>query len=269
MAIIEQGILGPFRGKCGNVIGYFRNGVHYVRSVPAHYRDRRSAAQLRNRNRMALVMKGLSVVRKAVTLGYGRFAKGMTELNAATRENYYRLVKDGVVGMEYRWGELVLSRGPVEGISDLLYGVAGNRLSLNWNCAALGDRGGMEDEVTVVLVNGDRMEMRMWRGVARRGAGGASVMVPSGWNGEEVWCYTMVSRGEVWSDSACVGCVTGNGGVVLSLEEGDCVEEEGVEDGMLNEMSVGEVCFGSDQSAIKVLPELGPSWVEEGRMTVF
>ena len=269
MAIYNQGVLGPFSGKVGGVIGYMRNGVFCVRSVPAHYRDRRSAAQLRNRNRMAMVMKGLSVVRRAVTLGFGRFATGMTELNVATRVNYYRLVQDGAAGMEYRWGDLVLSRGPVEGISGALYSVSGGRLTLNWNNLGLDARGAMDDEVTVVAVNGERMEMKLWRGVARRGAGMAEVVLPGGWNGEEVWCYTMVSRGEEWSESTCVGMVCGGDGVVLAMEEGDGAGAEGVADGRLNAMGAREDCFESDQSAIKVLPELGPSWVEEGRMTVF
>ena len=205
MAIIEQGVLGPFSGKVGGVIGYVRNGVFCVRSVPAHYRDRKSAAQLRNRNRMTMVMRGLSVVRRAVTLGFGRFATGMTELNVATRVNYYRLVQDGAAGMEYRWGDLVLSRGQVEGLSGLLYSVSGGCLRLNWNNLGLDARGAMDDEVTVVAVNGERMEMKMWRGVARRGDGGVEVTLPAGWSGEEVWCYTMVSRGTEWSESTCVG----------------------------------------------------------------
>ena len=264
MAIIEQGILGPFRGKCGGVIGYVRNGVFCMRSVPAHYRDRKSAAQLRNRNRMTMVMRGLSVVRRAVALGFGRFATGMTELNVATRVNYYRLVQDGAAGMEYRWGDLVLSRGQVEGLSGLLYSVSGGCLRLNWNNLGLDARGAMDDGVTVVAVNSERMEMRMWRGVARRGEGVAEVTLPGGWSGEEVWCYTMVSRGTEWSESTCVGMVCGGGGVVLALAAGDDAGIDDVVDGRWGGMGDGVVCFGTDQSAIKVLPELGQSCAGEG-----
>ena len=264
MAIIEQGILGPFSGKVGGVIGYVRNGVFCVRTVPAHYRDRKSAAQLRNRGRFTMVMKGLSVVRRAVTLGFGRFASAMTELNVATRVNYYRLVRDGANGMEYAWGDLVLSRGPVEGLSGLLYGVAGGRMGLNWNCLGLGDRGGVDDGVTVVMVNSERMVMRMWRDVARRGDGGVMVTMPAGWSGEEVWCYVMVSRGGEWSESVCVGCVSGAGGVALALEEVNGAGDEVVAEGSFNGKGSEGVCFGSDESAIKVLSDLGQGCGEEG-----
>lgn len=128
----------------------------------------------------------------------------------------------------------------------------------------LGDRGGMDDGVTVVMVNGERMEMRMWRDVARRGDGGVTVTMPAGWSGEEVWCYVMVSRDGEWSESECVGCVSGAGSVALTLEEGDGAGDEVVVDGNLNGMGSEEVCFGLDQSAIKVLSDSGQRCVAKG-----
>ena len=255
MAKIELGIMGPFRGKCGGVIGYVRNGVACVRSMPAHYRDRRSEVQLRNRGRFTMVMKAMSVVRPVVTLGFGRFATRMTEMNVATRENYYRLVRDGASGMEYAWAGLTLSRGAVGPLEGVLYGVSGRRLSLNWNGLGLDLRGAMDDEVTVVMVNVERMEMRMRRGVARCGAGGAEMVLPMGWDLEEVWCYVMVERGGEWSDSRCVGQVCGRGMMTVAVEPMGDTEGDGLEVAS-TDCGGTEVCFCSDQSAIGVLPEL-------------
>ena len=255
MAIIEQGILGAFRGKCGNVIGYVRNGVACMRSMPSHYRDRKSEAQLRNRGRFTMVMKMMSVVRPAITLGFRRFASSMTEMNVATRVNYYSLVKEGGASFEYDFSGLVLSRGGVEGLVGVMLNVVGSSVNLVWDGGAVW--GGAEDVVSVVLVNGDRMRMKFYRDVALRGDGGVSVEVPHGWNGEGVYCYVMVSRGTDWSESLFVGGLNGVGVAVLS--EGDGVSSD-------SEFDSGSerVVFGSNQSALKVLLKLGQLGVEKG-----
>ena len=222
MALIEQGILGGFRGKCGNVIGYFRNGVACMRSMPAHYHDRRSEAQLRNRGRFSMVMKLMSVVRPAISLGFRGFASRMTEMNVATRVNYYSVVKEGGGGFCYDFSGLVLSRGCVEGLSGVMMSVAGNVLDLVWDGGVV--RGGAGDVVSVALVNGDRMGLRFYRDVALRGDGGVSVAVPQGWNGEGVYCYVMVSRGTDWSESTYVGGLYGVG--VVALSDGDGVGDD-------------------------------------------
>ena len=250
MAIIEQGILGAFRGKCGNVIGYVRNGVACVRSVPAHYRDRKSAAQLKNRGRFTMVMKMMSVVRPAIALGFRRFASAMTEMNVATRVNYYSLVKENAAGFYYDFSGLVLCRGRVEGLSGLMMSVAGCRVDFVWNGGEV--LGGAGDEVSVVVLNGDRMEMRFCKSVALRGDGAVSIAIPQEWSGEDVHCYVMVSRGADWSESCYVGGVSANAALVLADSDeklADCELDSGCV----------ESVFGSDQSAIKVLSDLGQS----------
>ena len=92
--------------------------------------------------------------------------------------------------------------GGVVGLDDECVGAS---LDLVWDGGDV--LGGAGDVVSVVLLNGDRMEMRFLRGVALRGDGGVSVAVPMGWNGEGVHCYVLVSRGRDWSESCYVGVV--------------------------------------------------------------
>ena len=255
MAIIEQGILGGFRGKCGNVIGYFRNGVACIRSMPVHYHDRRSEAQLRNRNRFSMVMKMMSVVRPAVSLGFKRFASAMTEMNVATRVNYYSLVKDGAAGLCYDYSGLVLCRGRVEELSGLMMSAVGNSLDFVWNGHDV--LGGGDDEVSMVLLNCDRMEMKFCKGVAVRCDGGISITIPQNWNGDEIHCYAMVSRGEDWSESRYVGRISNGNVLTLCVLDGE-MENSGVDAGE-------NMLFSSlDQSAIKVLSNLDQNGVSEG-----
>ena len=98
--------------------------------------------------------------------------------------NYYSAVKAGAAGFGYDYSGLVLSQGPVEGLSGLMMNASGSSVDLVWD--GNGVLGGAGDVVSVVLLNGDRMEMRFLKGVALRGDGGVSVAVPMGWNGEGV-----------------------------------------------------------------------------------
>jgi hypothetical protein len=50
MAIINQGILGGLSGKVGTVIGGSWKGINYVRSKPVSFHDKKSNAQISQRN---------------------------------------------------------------------------------------------------------------------------------------------------------------------------------------------------------------------------
>ena len=50
MGKIKQGILGGFKGKVGTVIGSSWNGIAYMRGLPQSTKDRKSAAQLVQRD---------------------------------------------------------------------------------------------------------------------------------------------------------------------------------------------------------------------------
>ena len=208
MALIEQGILGPFRGKCGPVIGYIRNGIFCLRSMPTHYHDRRSRRQLENRSRFSLVMKVMSIVRPVITLGFKRFATDITEMNAATRENYYSLVKPAGNGHQYNFPGLILSRGPVEPLSTLIRTLSGNTLQFLWNSQSFPGTG--QDNVSVVLLNAKRMTMKFFHNVAQRQEGIATIAIPTSWNREEIYSYLLVERNGDWSNSFCAGTIPWN-----------------------------------------------------------
>ena len=208
MAILTQGILGAFSGKCGPIIGYLRNGKPCIRSMPSHYHDRRSPEQLHNRSRFTPVMKMMSLVRPAITLGFKRFATDMTEMNCATRANYYTLVKGQPQHLHYDYSGLILSQGNVEPLSDLILTSHSNTLTLLWNSQSV--PGGSQDQVSVLLLNANRMAMKFFHGIALRQDGTATLALPTHWQDEETYLYTMVQRADNWSPSACAGTIPNN-----------------------------------------------------------
>ena len=205
MAIIEQGIIGPFSGKCGNIIGYIRNGQFCMRSMPTHYHDRRSKRQLENRSRFTLVMKVMSLVRPVITLGFHRYASDITEMNAATRDNYYSLVKPNGNALKYNFPGLILSRGPVEPLSTPIQTQTNHTLQLLWDAHFIPGAG--QDNVSVMLLNANRMTMKFFHNIAQRQDGTATLSIPTAWNHEEIYTYLLVERHGDWSNSTCPGTI--------------------------------------------------------------
>jgi hypothetical protein len=53
MGTIKQGILGGFSGKVGTVIGASWKGINYMRSIPQHVKNPRTAGQVSQRSKKA------------------------------------------------------------------------------------------------------------------------------------------------------------------------------------------------------------------------
>ena len=90
MAKIEQGILGPFRGTVGTVIGYRWRDRWCMRARPSHYNDRRSEAQLQQRSRFKAMIQFASPATPLLRIGLRAWAaeRGITEGNAVLKLNH-------------------------------------------------------------------------------------------------------------------------------------------------------------------------------------
>ena len=90
MAKIEQGILGPFHGTVGTVIGYRWRDRWCMRARPSHYNDRRSEAQLQQRSRFKAMIQFASPATPLLRLGLKAWATehSLTEGNAFLRLNH-------------------------------------------------------------------------------------------------------------------------------------------------------------------------------------
>ena len=148
-------------------------------------------------------MKTMSVVRPVITLGFSRFATDITEMNAATRENYYTLVKPNGNALKYNFPGLILSRGPVEPLTTHTRTLSGDTLQFQWNGQSIPGAG--QDNVSVLLFNANRMTMKFFRNIAQRQDGTATLTVPTTWKHEEIYAYLLLERQGNWSNSTCAG----------------------------------------------------------------
>ena len=117
MAIIEQGILGGFRGSVGTVVGYWRLGRWCIRARSVAFKDARTAAQLTQRSRFKAMITLSSHLGPALQRGLTAAGNrhGMTEANLFMRLNNSCFeAEDG--GVRVAYGRLRLSEGRLPGV---------------------------------------------------------------------------------------------------------------------------------------------------------
>lgn len=74
MAILKDGINGPFSGKVGSIVGYELNGQAIIRGLPRYIKRKPSPLTVINRNRMKAVSKFLKPIKDVIKLGYKNLA---------------------------------------------------------------------------------------------------------------------------------------------------------------------------------------------------
>ena len=96
MAKIEQGILGPFRGKVGTVVGYFWRGKHVVRSYRSEINYPNTERQQAERDWFVSMVRFAATARQALLLGLRERAarEQMTEGNAFVKMNKHHFGRD-------------------------------------------------------------------------------------------------------------------------------------------------------------------------------
>lgn len=104
MAIVPNGITGPFIGRVGTVVGYMWKGRNCMRSYVAHIHYPNTAEQQLERNWFVNMVRFASSARQALKLGLREkaAAAGMTEGNFFVMMNKAFFVRsDGQVNVDY------------------------------------------------------------------------------------------------------------------------------------------------------------------------
>ena len=74
MGRINQGILGGFSGKVGNVVGGNWKGINYMRVKPASVANPKTVGQVNQRTKFSERLKFLQPMKDFIKVGYKGFA---------------------------------------------------------------------------------------------------------------------------------------------------------------------------------------------------
>ncbi len=154
MAKIEN-ILDGGKGKLGNLVFYKMNGSSYVRTRPAKYRDRKSPAQLAQRQRMQVVISFLRSFRDLVRVTFAAEATGRTALQAAQSYNMRHALAGEYPDIRIDKSKVLLSRGPLPLPAGVSVTAQPEGLLIRWENGPEATGSAANDTLVVMALPGD------------------------------------------------------------------------------------------------------------------
>ncbi len=113
MAKAPQGIMGPFSGKAGTVIGYTLNGQHLIRSLP-HVSTKKPTTEVKNnRGKLKVLSAFIRHMDEYLIMAFTPEARGTVKNwhNLAIQYNNPTAIKGYYPDLEIDYPNVVLSRG--------------------------------------------------------------------------------------------------------------------------------------------------------------
>ncbi|MBP3763412.1 MAG: hypothetical protein J6I49_06000 [Bacteroidales bacterium] len=198
MAKIEQGILGPFRGKVGTVVGFLWRGRHVVRGYRKEINYPNTENQRLERDWFVSMVRFAATARQALLLGFREKAAQwqMTEGNAFVRENKRCFAKcDGGSVVDYK--HISISQGPAAPVIFTGARLGGDGvLEVGFERNSGMTRAKAADRVYVYIYH-TATRAGLLSAPAERRAGRLRVQLPDGWAAQEVrlWGFVVDKEG--------------------------------------------------------------------------
>ena len=101
------------KGSLGNLVFFRRHGKNYVRTKPVRFRDRKSPAQLAQRQRMQVVNRLLKPFSGLVRISFAPEALGHTSLHEAQSFNMRHALAGAYPEIHADMSRVLLSTGPL------------------------------------------------------------------------------------------------------------------------------------------------------------
>ena len=189
MAHLSEGIYGTLSGAIGPVVCCVWKGKPYFRAYPAHFRDRKSEAQLAHRRKWQLCHKLVQQMLPLVRVGYAAFTENQTAYNACMSQCVRQAtrVEGGVV--EINFPKVVLGEGPLAVAQGVRVQQSGAALRLSWQSQADGGNASPADGLLLGVYNSRYEQACIFMNHAKRGDGMVQVSLPGHWEPTDVHCF--------------------------------------------------------------------------------
>ncbi len=211
MGKINQGILGGFSGKVGNVIGGNWKGIDYMRVKPASVANPQTEGQVDQRTKFSTVLQFLQPLKDFIKVGYKSYAIKMTQFNSAMSYILKNAVTGDYPDYTIDYANALISRGS---LASVLNGTAASSASgvveFTWNDNSSEGNAQATDKAMIVTYNQSKGEAIFVTAGAARSAGTQTLTVPDDFSGDSVECFiAFISEdGLSVSNSKYVGSIT-------------------------------------------------------------
>lgn len=214
MSQYNQGILGPFSGKVGTVVGSFWKGRFVMRGRPTHMTNPNTPQQQAQRARFSLVSANLAPMRLAVNMGFAVRADvdNVTPVNVAMQVNMEQAVTGSGTNVQIDWSRFMIAGGTLLNVETPTATAAANHtINIAWtNNAGVDSEVLDNDQVMLVAYNPTRKQATFDLVTACRDDQSATLNVPSIWVGDtvKVFIFTRSEDKSRVSPSEMCGSVT-------------------------------------------------------------
>lgn len=203
-----KGILGPFSGLVGAVVGATWNGIEVLRSRPNKSKRPATEAQMKQRDKFALITEFSSPVNDLIRIGFQAYHTEQTPYNAALRLNIDNAVMGVYPVLTIDYSKFVISKGKLTDTPQISMATTEDaQLDFSWlNNAEPGTTNGT-DKITFLVYNPAKQRFVKAPGAAIRSALSYDMVLPASWSGDNVhvWAFCVRADGKLTSDSIYVG----------------------------------------------------------------
>jgi len=206
-----KGILGPFTGLVGSIVGTYWKGRSVMRTRPVSGSKPPTEAQMIQRARFSLLSQFLSPINDILTTGFQAYSKEMSPFNAAFTANSDRAVTGTYPTLTIDYQYVIIAKGRLLAPPPITMATTVDaQLDFSWINNAGSDTTNGADRLTIVVCNPLRQEYVKARNAAARSAGSYDMAVPAIWaeNTVYVWAFFVNTAGNISSNSQYVGNTT-------------------------------------------------------------
>lgn len=188
MARIEQGVLGPFSGKVGEVIGSSWKGIPYVKARPSSFHDAKTPRQLTHRMRLQTAHGVARSIKQILEIGFRNVTGAQTPYNNAVSH----LMKNALVGEYPEVGiapsKVVVSQCKLAGAGDCSHSVEEDgTVRFSWSEPFPEGNARPEDQAILLAYNFTQLQ-GVSSLVCRKDKVGR-IEVLENWRGDSIACY--------------------------------------------------------------------------------
>lgn len=191
MGTYEKGILGPFSGTVGTVVGANWRGKNVMRSRPKKSNRIPSEIQLLQRERFAMVNHFLTPLRELIKLYFGHNIGAQSRYNLAVSYHMKEAVEWVDDVFEPIFSKVMFAKGDLPGVQDPgITAEVDNKLNLSWTDNS-GQGLAKANDTLIVVVYSDKTKIfEIFKNVATREEGHAEILLPKYLKDLEAQCWT-------------------------------------------------------------------------------
>lgn len=197
MGKYKKGILGYFRGKVGTVVGSIWKGINYMKSLPDVSNSEPTPAQLNARLKFAMVVGFFSRIKGVINIGYQKFNKGITPMNAANSYHLRSAVTGTSPNYTFDYDKVILSVGDLEEVIDLgVTNAESGELVFTWKANGPMEYGSATDLVSIVAYSESLFKFNQVLKVAPRSALTYTMSFPAEFLDTRVRIYLLLTSAD-------------------------------------------------------------------------